>query len=184
MFKHYLINPLRTGAICSSSKKLAKVITSNINIQKVNSICEIGPGTGVFTRAIIEQKSKDSNFFTIEINSDIVHEFRKHFPQTTIYEKSATELSQVLQIEQLAYVDVIICGLPWACFSCALQDEILNAIYNALPTGGKLTSFAYVNVLPQAKRFRKKLFERFRKVELSPIVWANLPPAYVYCCTK
>ena len=51
---------------------------------------------------------------------------------------------------------------------------------------GRFVTFAYIHAQPmrQAKRFREKLNHTFAAVEKSPIVWKNLPPAFVYCCQK
>ena len=52
--------------------------------------------------------------------------------------------------------------------------------------GGQFATFAYLQglLLPAGQRFKDKLAQSFSKVEKSPTVWRNLPPAFVYRCTK
>jgi phospholipid N-methyltransferase len=56
----------------------------------------------------------------------------------------------------------------------------------SLRPGGRFATFAYVHgtPFPGGIRFRRMLRERFAKVSLSPVVWRNLPPAFVYRCEK
>jgi phospholipid N-methyltransferase len=52
--------------------------------------------------------------------------------------------------------------------------------------GGKFATFAYLQglIMPAGIRFRKQLETQFSKVEISKVVWKNLPPAIVYRCQK
>ncbi len=67
-----------------------------------------------------------------------------------------------------------------------MQDSLLNATLESLKPGGQFATFAYLQglLLPAGKRFKKKLAQSFSKVEKSPTVWLNMPPAFVYRCTK
>lgn len=40
----YLLHPKQTGVLCSSSAKLAKIITQNIDLEHAQNIVEIGAG--------------------------------------------------------------------------------------------------------------------------------------------
>ena len=40
----------------------------NIDFQKVKTIVELGPGTGIFTDEIIERLGKDAQLFVFELN--------------------------------------------------------------------------------------------------------------------
>ena len=64
------------------------------------------------------------------------------------------------------------------------QQEILENVLASLRPGGCFTTFAYLQglMLPAGRRFRKRLCEIFDKVETTPVVWRNLPPAFVYRC--
>jgi phospholipid N-methyltransferase len=83
-------------------------------------------------------------------------------------------------------LDAVVSGLPWASFPESLQIEILDSMMQVLRPGGQFATFAYLQglLLPAAKRFRKQLDKYFSKIELSPTVWRNLPPAFVYRCVR
>ena len=51
---------------------------------------------------------------------------------------------------------------------------------------GVFTTFAYRHgmALAAARRFRRALHETFDEVLLTPTVWRNMPPAFVYVCRR
>ena len=81
---------------------------------------------------------------------------------------------------------VIVCGLPWASFDARRQDALMSATVDALGEGGQFVTFAYLQglMLPAGRRFAGRLNDWFSRVSRSPVVWRNLPPAFVYQCTK
>ena len=185
-FKNFLKKPSEVGAILPSSRHLAKRMVSKIDLQKATAIVELGPGTGVFTNAIIEKMHKDATFFTIERNQDIYEHFTKQFPEVTTYNRCASEILDIMKEEKVKNLDAVISGLPWASFPPGVQDSILNAVTEALKPNGSFVTFAYLQgfLLPTAHRFKKLLKNKFTNVELSKVVWRNTPPAFVYRCKK
>ena len=111
---------------------------------------------------------------------------RERFPRASVSCGCASNLPEILNENGCPHTDIIISGLPWAIFPEKLQDEILGAVIEALPPGGKFATFAYIQgvMLPAGIRFRRRLENLFSKVESSHIIWRNLPPAFVYRCQK
>jgi phospholipid N-methyltransferase len=186
LFKHFVKKPGEIGAICPSSPRLAKTIISEIDIEKASNVVEIGPGTGIFTEAIIPNLRPDANFFVVELNSDLHSFFQKKFPEIKAYNNCASELAGIMKEEKVESIDVIISGLPWASFPTELQHEVLGTIFDSLAPGGAFTTFAYLQgfLMKGAHRFRALLKDKFDTVETSKTVWRNFPPAFVYRCRK
>ena len=186
LFKHFVKKPEEIGAICPSSKKLAQTIVSDIAIDKALNVVEIGPGTGVFTKAILHNMHNDANFFVIELNKALHSQFQEKFPQIKAYNNCASELGAIMKEENIESIDVIVSGLPWAAFPATLQHEILDAVYDSLAPGGVFTTFAYLQgfLMKGAHRFQKLLHQKFDNVTKSRTVWRNIPPAFVYRCKK
>ena len=177
---------MTTGAICSSSLGLSRMMTSDIGVENAGVVVELGPGTGAITRSILPKLKQNSDFFAVELNESVIPVFKERFPDCDIYHDSASNLPKLLRQRGKKSADVILSGLPWASFPDPLQDELLSAILESLPESGSFATFAYLQgvVLPTGMKFRKKLHTFFRSVELSPVVWMNLPPAFVYRCHK
>lgn len=186
ILKQFIKKPFSTGALCSSSSRLSKAITSEISLEKARAVVELGPGTGAVTKHIIKSVTPDTKFFAVELNKELFHVVKKKFPSVKIYNDNALNLSQMLKDEGLSHLDVVVSGLPWASFPEKLQDELLSVIVKSLGSGGIFTTFAYVQgmLLPSAWSFRDRLQRHFSVVKTSPIVWTNIPPAFVYRCRK
>jgi len=122
----------------------------------------------------------------MEVNPDFVAATQARCPEALIYHDSATHARTYLEKLGHSHCDCIISGLPWAAFSEQLQDELLDTVHDVLRHGGRFLTFAYLQglLLPSGLRFRRKLQARFSQVTTTRIVWANLPPALVYCVEK
>ena len=186
LLAQFLKKPLTTGAVCPSSQSLAKMLVAGIGIDQSENVAELGPGTGAVTGTILSSMPERSHFFAVELNPDVIIAFHEKFPDVTVYNDSASHLPELIRKENMDHLDAVISGLPWAIFPDTLQEEILSAIVNALKTGGYFTTFAYVQgvLLPSGQHFKKRLHHFFSRVEKSPVVWNNFPPAFVYRCKK
>lgn len=178
----YLKHPKRTGALCSSSKGLSCAMTKDV--QKALNIIEIGPGTGAFTRKILEQKDARANFFAVEINEKMAQILSKKLEFSDIEIGNALFLNQMLKKRNMQEAQLIISGIPWALLKNEEQTRLLQSIYESLSNGGEFRTFAYILPTLKAKRFKNKLFDLFKEVEISKIIWQNIPPAFVYYCRK
>lgn len=187
MLPYFFQNPKRTGALWSSSKHLAEVITKNIGIEHSSHIIEIGPGTGAFTKVILRKKPDSAKFFAIEINPKIAEDLRVRFPNLDVAVGNAESLQMMMTERKISSADVIVSGIPWALLSSVEQKCLLESICNALKPGGYFTTFAY-RFIPSigGRQFRKKLYEGnfFSEVKKSELVLDNIPPAFVYYCRK
>ena len=67
-----------------------------------------------------------------------------------------------------------------------MQVQFLDEMMKVLKPGGRFVTFAYVHTLalPQANRFASLLPKYFTSVLKSPVVWKNVPPAFVYRCRR
>jgi phospholipid N-methyltransferase len=186
LFKQFLKSPGKIGALYPSSEALCRKMVSDINLESAHCVIELGPGTGVITQEILITVNPHTKFFAVELDRKIYNEFKRYWPDVTIINDSAENLTQIMDNVGMGSADAIISGLPWASFSNTLQKSILCEVVDSLASGGYFTTFAYVQgmVLPAARRFRNLLSEHFRTVETTSVVWNNIPPAFVYRCRK
>ena len=184
--KHYISKPGEVGSITPSSSTLANVMTEKACVSSASSVLELGPGTGAITRCIEAHRSDTSEFLAIEMNSAFVGLLRGSFPQVTIVQGSAADSAKHLRDAGMASCDSIVSSLPFASFDGETQDAILSEVLDVLSVDGRFVTFTYVptRYLPAGRMLREKLFQRFGRVEVAPIVWKSLPPAYVYCAVK
>ncbi len=184
--KNFLRHPTQVGAIAPSSPGLVEAMVEWFDWDKARGVVEFGPGTGVFTEAVVERLHQDAKFFAIERSADLVATTRSRCPGVKVVQDSVTNVAELCRQESMGQVDAIVCGLPWASFSESLQSEIMEAMLEVLAPGGQFATFAYWQgvILPAGKRFSRRLHSTFATVERSHTVWRNLPPAFVYRCIR
>lgn len=185
-FSAFVRRPFDTGAITPSSAHLAEAMVEDMGIPDADTVVELGPGTGVFTRVIEKQLRPEARFLSFEINPDLAAELKRRFPRVHIVNDSVENIREHLLAAGRHDVDSTISGLPWAAFSPDRQEKLLDATVQALKPGGRFATFAYSHAawLPPGRRFRELLDSRFKQVETSKVVWRNTPPAFVYRCRK
>jgi phosphatidylethanolamine/phosphatidyl-N-methylethanolamine N-methyltransferase len=182
-FQEFLRNPFATGALCPSSPVLSKAVADACDFAADDLVVELGPGTGSFTELLLQRLGPRGRLLAFEINATNVEILRRRFPLSEIIHDSAENLVDHLGHQRARCV---ISGLAWSTMLPALQDRILQAVLDSLTPVGQFVAFAYVHAfwVPTARRFRRSLLRTFGRVTTTPIVWRNLPPAYVYRCWR
>lgn len=182
----FLRHPLNTGAIAQSSRSLARSMVQGLDVGDASVVVEYGPGGGALTGEILAHLRPGALFVAIENNPVMYRSFRARFPQVNAYQDSAANVGKILASLGAQYADCIVSGLPWASFGDDLQDTLLGATRGVLRDGGRFATFAYLQglLLPGGRSFKQKLGRHFTDVDRTPVCWRNLPPAFVYQCTK
>ena len=180
----FVRQPGTVGAVAASSPFLAREMVDGFDWATIRTVVEYGPGTGAFTRQILERLQPGARYVALEVNPRFVSNFQTYFPNVPIYQQSAAEVASVCGREEITRIDAVVCGLPWASFGNSLQAAILDATAAMLSPNGQFSTFAYLQglLLPGGFRLRNHLRRRFASVKTSRIVWRNLPPAFIYHC--
>ena len=185
-FRTFVRHPFSVGAIAPSSRYLASRMVRDMGIESADTVVELGPGTGAFTAAILDCKRPDTEYLAIELDPGFAASLRERHPGIHVINGSAADLPEHLEQVGKSQTECILCGLPWASFPEELQRSIMNAVVDSLPPGGQFATFAYIHAswFPTARKFRRFLEAHFARVETTRVEWLNLPPAFVYRCTR
>jgi phospholipid N-methyltransferase len=177
--KSFLKNPGRTGSVIQSSPFLVKKMTDPVDWQNARLIVEFGAGTGVITEKILEKMTEDATLLCIEIDAILFDKLKKRIkdPRIKLIQDGAENLGKYLKKYKLGEVDYIISGLPLVSLPKKTSTQIVVQILKYLKKGGKYIQFQYS--LVSRKEF-KSLFSEMR-VCFTPL---NIPPAFVYVCTR
>lgn len=184
--REFVRNRQTVGAVAPSSTALAERMMESAEVWKARHILELGPGTGAFTEAIRDAMPKDAEYLGIEINPGFADQLCKRFSGMNFEVAGAQEFDFDKYLEGRPPIDVVVSGLPWTAFPPELQRAILGNVLPHLSHGGRFATFAYFgfHLLPGGRRFRELLHAHLPGVETSRVVWANLPPAFVYVGRK
>lgn len=140
-----------TGAVLPSSKALARTLTSAARTTtRTKRILEVGPGTGPFTKEILQTLRSGDEFHIVEINpvfaarleEVMLEPFRKANPRITVQMHCKPIESASLE----GMFDFIVCGLPFNNFPPKVVRSIFRRLMDLLKPGGELSYFEYAGV--------------------------------------
>ena len=182
----FLRHPQTVGAIAPSSAVLARAVIKDVNFRDAVRIVELGPGTGSFTRAILERIGPLARFIAIELDPAFVEQVRRQWPTIECVNASAETLSSIAREREIVPIDHVISGLPFASLPVQMTQQILDGIRDTLRPGGTFTTFQYVHAyrLSPARIFRRTATAHFGAPPARRVVWRNLPPAFVLSWKK
>ena len=182
----FLRKPLVVGAITPSSRALALAMVEGMELKRAKLVIELGPGTGAFTKVILERLGRQTEFVALELDKVSAKRLRQQFPGVAFHHDSAENLHHYVAHSRSKRADIVISGLPWTILPRPVHDRIFREIIDSLAPDGCFATFAYLHgcCLPSAGRFRNLLKEHFQQVERSRVVWRNIPPAFVYRCSR
>ncbi|MCE5202493.1 MAG: methyltransferase type 11 [Synergistaceae bacterium] len=172
--KKFVNNPRRIGSIAPSSSFLTESILANVEWSSVGSVAELGAGTGVFTKNIIQRMGNNSNIFIFEIEPELRSRLETQ-TKLKIY-SDAVKLPQILESRGILHVDLIISSLPYAVLPKEETDSILKSIIKSLGPEGVFLAFQY-------SLHMREPFEKIFSSVRTRFVPLNIPPAFVYECT-
>lgn len=177
--KEYFKSNREVGAFFPSSKFLGKRMMKHVDFKKAEVLVELGPGTGVFTKQIIENMSQKATLLVFETNETFYEALVTKIddPRVKIYNESAENIVARLEENGFHKTDCIISSLPLTVIPKEVKSNIMKAAYKALKEGGNYVQFQYsLNAHKLLKRTFKKV-----KLDFTPL---NVPPAFLYKCVK
>jgi len=168
-------NPLMVGAIAPSGPALASLITSGIDPSD-GPVLELGPGTGIFTEALLARGVRQTDLTLVESVSDFANVLRLRFPEARVLRMDAARLG-VCRLFGNTPLGSAISGLPLLNMSPRKVSAVLTGVFSLLRKGGALYQFTYGVRCPVSRRLLDRLG---LKASLHGLVLRNFPPARVY----
>jgi len=167
--------PLKVGAVLPSGKALSTLITREIG-PDTGRVIELGPGTGVFTQALLARGVRSCDLTLVEANPDFARLLQLHFPEVSVVCTDARGLARSgLDREPLA--GAVVSGLPLMNMSTRSVMAILAGSFTCLRPGGRFYQFTYGPTCP----VRRPILDR---LDLDAVrlgrAFRNFPPAAVY----
>lgn len=171
-------NPTAVGAVAPSGRRLARLMTRDI--APGSRVVELGPGTGPFTRAILERGVRPQNLALVERESSFVPMLRWTFPDVTIVPGDATcRHSALCDFE--GSTDYVISGLPLVLFSETDKRALLVRCFELLHEDGAVYQFTYGARCSVGRAMLDELGLSAKRVGITVF---NVPPALVYRITR
>ncbi|WP_249123665.1 MULTISPECIES: methyltransferase domain-containing protein [unclassified Bradyrhizobium] len=174
-FRAWVTQPARVGAIAPSGAALARLITSEIG-PNTGPVIELGPGTGVFTEALLARGVQQENLALIEYGSDFVRLLQLRFPDARVLWMDAGQISQHNLFDSQS-VGAVVSGLPLLNMTPRKMMAILGGAFNYLRPGGAFYQFTYGPRCPVPRPLLDRLGLKATCIGSALL---NVPPASVY----
>jgi phosphatidylethanolamine/phosphatidyl-N-methylethanolamine N-methyltransferase len=178
-FRALASNPGGVGAIAPSGSGLADLITSEIT-PATGPVIELGPGTGVFTEALLARGVRESDLTLIEYGSDFMRLLQLRFPRARVLWIDAAWVGSHNLFEGRT-VGAVVSGLPLLNMTPRKVIAILTGAFRNLRAGGAFYQFSYGMWCPVPRAILDRLG---LKATCVGRVLRNVPPASVYRITR
>eukprot|EP01037_Dinobryon_pediforme_P008153 gene8153-8237_t len=168
-----------TGAVSPSGRMLAAKMASYVDIDGLDPVIELGPGTGPVTEALLARGISPERLVLIEFNADFCIALRRRFPGVNVIEGDAYGLAQTLAQAGISRAAAIVSSLPLLTHHEAKRLQLLAEAFSLLKSGGLFVQFTYSFQSPMPLEVTGLPLEGI-VAEVSPVIWMNLPPARVW----
>jgi phosphatidylethanolamine/phosphatidyl-N-methylethanolamine N-methyltransferase len=171
--------PRTVGAIAPSGAGLANMITREIN-GATGPVLELGPGTGVFTKALLARGVKERDLTLIEYGSDFMRALQFQFPNARVLWMDAAWIESRKVFEKGSF-GAVVSGLPLLNMAPAKVEALLAGVFNSLRHDGAMYQFTYGVRCPVD---HQRLEQLGLHASCVGRVLLNVPPASVYRITR
>lgn len=172
-FRRWLANPLQMGSIIPSSRALCERVARNVERAPDEYVLELGAGTGVVSKALLDHGVPPEKLIVVEIVPDMAEHLRSVLPGVNVVCGDAFALKDTIPQEWQGRIGTAICGIPLVMLPFEQQKRFVDAVESVAPGKGFLL-FTYCITSPLPYR---KLGLTAKRLEWTPL---NFPPASVW----
>ncbi|WP_421725335.1 class I SAM-dependent methyltransferase [Bauldia sp.] len=169
--------PRMTGAVAPSGEALAKAMARHVDPDGDLPIVELGPGTGVVTKALIGHGVAPERIIAIEYSPDFCRLLAERFPGITVIRGDAYDLDGSLDGRAPEIANVV-SSLPLVARPLSDREQLIQAGLARTVSDNPFIQFSYTfngPVQPVPGRF---------SAQASRWIWMNMPPARVWLYRK
>ncbi len=174
-FRAWMFDPLRVASITPSSAALARLMVSEISAA-TGSVIELGPGTGVFTQALIRQGISEEKLILVEKGAEFAAMLGPRFPRARLLCIDAAEIGGAIG-SRSAQAGAVVSGLPLLSMPASTVAAILAGSFAHLREDGSFYQFTYGPRCPVPGGLLEGLGLEATRMGRT---LRNIPPAAVY----
>jgi phosphatidylethanolamine/phosphatidyl-N-methylethanolamine N-methyltransferase len=176
-FRRWLANPLQMGSIIPSSPTLCSKIVRQTRRAADEFIVELGAGTGVVSRALLDSGLPPERLYVVEIVPTMASHLKRVLPGVNVVEGDARLLPNLLPDHVRGKIGTVVCGIPLVLLPVAEQRRFIDAIEAVAPGRGFLHfSYCITSPLPYQKHALAAKREAWTPMNFPPAsVWRYTP---------
>jgi phosphatidylethanolamine/phosphatidyl-N-methylethanolamine N-methyltransferase len=177
-----LRNPLGVGSFFPSSRGLSRMVADYIAqlpaVMQGGYVIEIGPGTGSFTKALLDCIPKE-RIVCIEIDDYFAQYLRKRFVGIEVIQGDASILAKILPAYVEGKVACVVSGIPMRNLSLVTRKRIVENVFDTMGDKGEFVQFTYLFRAPLKIQGDDTLC-----VKRVGYIWRNIPPATLWSYSR
>jgi phosphatidylethanolamine/phosphatidyl-N-methylethanolamine N-methyltransferase len=173
-FKGWIDKPKTVGSIVPTSSITARKMASIVNPKSGLPVLEVGPGTGVITRAILALGVKPENLYAVEYSTDFVRHLRRLHPGVNVIEGDAFNLDATLGDKNSLVFDSVVSGVPLLNFPVAQRIAYIESLLDRIPAGRPIVQLTYGPLSPIPAGRGDYTVEHF------DFIFRNIPPTQLW----
>ncbi|WP_184674006.1 phospholipid methyltransferase [Rhodanobacter sp. A1T4] len=176
-WRAWLRAPRSVGAVVPSGPSLARLMTRHVN-HRHGPVIELGPGTGVFTRALLAGGLPTHRLALVEADPVFADALTQRYPEARVLRMDAAQLGETLPLFGDERASAVISGLPLLSMPPEQVAAIIRGVFEQqLHADGALYQFTYGTRCPLPRQLLDQL--DLEAVRIGSVLF-NLPPATVY----
>jgi len=173
-FRHWLRHPLAIGAILPSSDAVVRAMAKGVPFARPGAILELGGGTGVVTRGLLEAGCPPERLIVVEREPALAEVLRRRFAEVRVIEGDACAIGTLLAGLGVRQLAAVISSLPIKWFPLENQRAVVEPCFELLGEGGMFLQLTNALVSPLAMRSLG-----LRGTEVAR-VWSQFPPVQIW----
>lgn len=132
-----------TGAIAPSGKALARRMTAHVDPAGTDPILELGPGTGVVTKALLDRGVSPDRIIAVEYNPEFCSILGDRYPGVRVVQGDAYKLGTTLAGIHDGRFAAAVSSLPLLLRQPPQRRQLILDVLARLAPGGALAQFSY-----------------------------------------
>lgn len=173
----WLRDPSKIGAVAPSGAALARLITGDIDPRR-GPVIELGPGTGVFTQALLDRGVPAHRLALVESDPTFASALTQRFPGTRVLNMDADHLGVAEPLFGSERASAVVSGLPLLSMPREKALTIVDGLFSRqLRKNGTFHQFTYG---PRCPLPPDELHELGLEAVRTGSALLNFPPASVY----
>lgn len=173
-FKGWQRDKKGVGALVPTSIHTARRMASVVDPTSGMAVLELGAGTGVITRAILERGIKPRSLVSVEYSTHFYDGLVGRFPGVDFRLGDAFALKEVLAERDREQFDCVISAVPLLSFPMERRVALLEDLLARIPAGRPVIQITYGPISPVMKMPDRYVVSHY------DFVFRNIPPAQLW----
>lgn len=169
-----LTNPRRVGAVAPSSAALAVQMANAIEPDSKCMTLELGPGTGVVTRALLARGINLERLIALEHSNYLAAALENHIPGLRVFCGDAFAIREVFMDKMDWRIGNTVSSLPLLTIPVSVRKQLYEDIFDLMIPGATLVQFTY--------RAKPPVPDHKSSFVATPYAYVkrNIPPAWIW----